>query len=301
MYLIAARRYLNLTEKHPMYSTRKLFSIRAVFASRRTLLFALSVSLVGIPGGLRAEQDPPAVQPPATPVTPVAPSATVVAPARTRLSITSVPQVASVYIAEDETLRTKVELEANDMPVVDALKKVLDQAKVKYEIDSDVPTDKKVTMTLKNVPLSVVLSLLTREAGVSWYYTRNVKTDKPDKADKPEKKDEEAIIKISKKGPSNVFALTPGGAIRVERGAAIADAMRQAELANRSAFAYYPVITARLPDKMVKIDARNQNLRDILKDVLKQAGLDYALEDDVRRIRNGPSPSRIFPSAWRWT
>jgi hypothetical protein len=61
------------------------------------------------------------------------------------------------------------------------------------------------------------------------------------------------------------------------------EAMRAAEDATRQARIYslQAIGTARLGDARVKLDVRNASIRDSLKDILKQAGLDYALEDDV--------------------
>jgi predicted RNA-binding Zn-ribbon protein involved in translation (DUF1610 family) len=231
------------------------------FGLRPMLACALGFALAAVPSGLRANgpkaqngQTPP----PAAPAPPASPA----------ITISGIPQITTHYMVDDETLKTRVELEAKEMSVVDALKSVLEQAKVKYEIDADVPTNKKITMTLKNVPLSFVLGLLTREAEIGWHYM---------------KKDKESSIKITK-NKQNIFAIMPGGAMRVESTQRLVDeAMARASAAtahiDRLTWnAYYP---APLPEKLVKIDVRNGNVRDIFKDVLKQADLDYALEDDV--------------------
>jgi predicted RNA-binding Zn-ribbon protein involved in translation (DUF1610 family) len=277
---------------------RKSRFTRRVFASRRTLPIALSALLLGLPAGIQAgepEQYPQVAPSAPTPVVPSVPATITIAPVPQAQVPPGTPapqaRVSTIYFAADDaTLQTKVELDAKDMPVVEALKKVLDQAKAKYEIDSDVPTDKKVTMTLKNVPLSAVLGILTREAGVGWHYSRKLKADKAkelEKNDKPTKFDAadfETTIRISKKGASNVFALMPGGAVRVESTQrAVEEAMARARSATAlpESLFYQSYAPARMPDKLVKVDSRNANLRDVLKDVLKQAELDYALEDDV--------------------
>jgi predicted RNA-binding Zn-ribbon protein involved in translation (DUF1610 family) len=280
-----------LSEKHLMSMVCRSHTFRRVFASRRTLPIALGLVLLGLPAGLQAgepERSSRAQQASPAPAQAPTPPATVrVAPA-TRV-VSPRAQVTSIYFADDALLQTKVELDARDMPVVDALKSVLDQAKIKYEIDADVPTDKKVTMTLKNVPLSAVLTILTREAGVGWHYSKKLKAEKAkeaEKADKPmkfEDADFETSIRISKKG-TNYYALMPNGPIRFESPQALVDmTMQRAKMATELAnvYALQAYTPARMPDKLVKVDARNQNLRDVLKDVLKQADLDYALEDDV--------------------
>jgi predicted RNA-binding Zn-ribbon protein involved in translation (DUF1610 family) len=284
----------------PMY--RKPHLSHRVFASRRMLPIALSVLILGLPTGLRAgepEQHPQVAQTAPNPVVPSVPATITIAPVSGQVAPPAAPAAPSApqgrfstiyFAADDETLQTKVALDAKDMPVVEALKQVLDQAKVKYDIDSDVPTDKKITMTLKNVPLSAVLGILTREAGVGWHYSRKLKADKAKEVEKSgraakfDAADFETTIRISKKGASNVIALMPGGAVRVESTQrAVEEAMARARSATTmpDSLLYNAYTPARMPDKLVKVDSRNANLRDVLKDVLKQAGLDYALEDDV--------------------
>lgn len=69
---------------------------------------------------------------------------------------------------------------------------------------------------------------------------------------------------------------------------AIADALTQAAKTVRDVQMFYAAPNAlrltsgaTLPDTRVKLDVRGSDVRDILQTILKQAHLDYALEDDV--------------------
>jgi transcription elongation factor Elf1 len=177
--------------------------------------------------------------------------------------------------AKSAALKVKITLDANEMPLTEALKQVLEQTKIPYAIE-DTPSDAKVTMTLKNVSASDALDLLTRGAGIGWVYKRDGKDEK---------------VSVGKKyaGHRVVFNTVSGDTIRapyfddaaVQR--QVQEAMRQAQRATQLASRTYTfsMFPARLPDTRVKLDVRNGNLRDILKDVLKQARLDYALDNDV--------------------
>jgi hypothetical protein len=248
---------------------------------RKTLFFPLSAALLLAPATARAQEaeTPPPAPPapavvPAVPATPVPPAAPV--------------RVTAIYVGDDdgkvksEALRTKINLEANGMPLTEALKQVLEQAKIPYQIEPDVPADAKVTMTLKNVPASDALSLLTRESGIGWVY---------------EKKDKDEKVSVGKKYVGHRYRIntTNGNTFYsapytidsrlVEK--QVQDAMKQATEASKLAQKYqyqFNLFTSygvHLPDTRVKLDVRNGNLRDILKDVLKQAHLDYALDNDV--------------------
>lgn len=230
---------------------------------RRVVLPSLLATLVMVSGVARS-QDAVVVQPPQPPASPTP------APA---------PQTkpTSVYVVGDyllnlnssEVLQTRIDLEAKDMPALDAIKSVLDQAKVKYEIAPDVTTDAKITMTLKNVPASYALMILTREAKVGWSY---------------EKKDNQETFRVVKRDTRF------GGRMRIDMPDIKVD-MPQVENAFRTymnAVSAAPLATNRtfsfpatLPDVRIKIDARNADVRDTLKKILEQAKLDYVLDDDI--------------------
>lgn len=63
---------------------------------------------------------------------------------------------------------TKLAVKFDDLPVRDALKRVLEQAKQDYVIDDDVPASARISLDIKDVQLSPVLDLLTQSAGVGW-------------------------------------------------------------------------------------------------------------------------------------
>jgi hypothetical protein len=199
--------------------------------------------------------------------------------------------VSTVYVGDNETfyignkdnsdLKKKVSLEADNMPITEAIKKVVEQAGLTCEIDADVPTDKTISTTMKNVPLSVVLGYLTSEAEVGWTYMHKVQGDK-----------QESTIKIGKHVAHKMFTYTLPPETPFPPNAnydnkqfqeQMKEAMKVAQNAARLSSIYTPrtISISRLPDTRVKLDVRNSNIRDALKDVLKQAELDYALEDDV--------------------
>jgi hypothetical protein len=62
------------------------------------------------------------------------------------------------------------------VPVPEALKQVFAQAKLEYELDADVPADKRVTARAEAVQLGTALDLVTQAGGVGW--TRTVRDGK---------------------------------------------------------------------------------------------------------------------------
>ncbi|GAB4454655.1 MAG: hypothetical protein OHK0029_09560 [Armatimonadaceae bacterium] len=182
-----------------------------------------------------------------------------------------------------ETLKKPVELDAREMPVLDAIKKVLEQAGISYDIAEEVKTEEKVTMTLKNVPVSTVLMILTRQAKLGWIY---------------EKKDDKENIKIVQglsRSPRTMVLGGPDVRIEVPDVATIqsyvAEAQQAASLASRLAMTEmrelqnsYLIVTNEIRDKLntrVKLDVRDADVRETLKKLLEQAKVDYVLEDDV--------------------
>lgn len=72
-------------------------------------------------------------------------------------------------LAAPSPLDTKLSIKFDNLPVRDALKRVLEQAKQDYVVDDDVPADAKISLDVKDVRLSTVLDLLTQSAGVGWH------------------------------------------------------------------------------------------------------------------------------------
>ena len=68
----------------------------------------------------------------------------------------------------DNTLDKMIaDFTVNDMPVREALELLLSQSGFRYKV-YDVPSDKKITLTSKNVSLLGLLSLISRTANVGW-------------------------------------------------------------------------------------------------------------------------------------
>jgi hypothetical protein len=260
----------------------------------------LSVTLLLAPLAVQAQETvPPA--PPAATTSPAAPPTPPTPP--------TPPEVRTVYIGESSRIATtaqatvlkgKITLDANNLSLREAIKSVADQAKIPVEFAEDFPADARVTMTLKGVPAADALRLLTREGGVQWRYEQTIKDGKKSEVIKVGKK-----LAVSSRGTaiSVVGAPSTDALIRIpgsEDSAAQASseamiaskevqkAIRSALEASRDAMRTYNIPqafttyrSANLPDKRVKLDSRNAKIRDVLKDVLKQANLAYALDNDV--------------------
>lgn len=63
---------------------------------------------------------------------------------------------------------TRLDLDLNDVPVADAVRRVSELAKVNVQVDEDVPKEAKVTLKAKNIRLSTAMDLITQAAGVYW-------------------------------------------------------------------------------------------------------------------------------------
>ncbi|NLH99425.1 MAG: zinc ribbon domain-containing protein [Chthonomonadales bacterium] len=66
------------------------------------------------------------------------------------------------------SLSERVSVDVRDQTVRDALKSVLEPAKVAYVVDEDVPDDVKVTIVAKDVRLRSVVDLIADAAGIGW-------------------------------------------------------------------------------------------------------------------------------------
>lgn len=63
---------------------------------------------------------------------------------------------------------TRLDLDLNDVPVADAVRRVSELAEVNVRVDEDVPKEAKVTLKAKNIRLSTAMDLITQAAGVGW-------------------------------------------------------------------------------------------------------------------------------------
>ena len=277
---------------------------RNLSMKKMTCALTLSFGLLLTPVTVKAQD--------AAPPAPLAPEVTPVPPAPPAPAISNIFVGDSSFVSvasQPDSLKAKVAIDANNASFKDVIRQIADQVKIPVEFADDVPADLKVTMTLKNVAASDALRLLTREAGVSWGYSKTSKDGKKTEAIRISKK-RQSVVAYSGR-PETVFrfpsADTPEGAMKaaqdamknkqyeeVIRGALAAsrEALRASSAASRDAFSAYSTASSRtpyfgafsaaaLPDKRVKLDSRNARLRDVLKDVLKQADLSYALDNDV--------------------
>jgi glutaredoxin len=81
------------------------------------------------------------------------------------------PPPATLFIASvwgDAMQSTRLDLDLDDVPVADAIRRVCELAKVGVQVDEDVPKDKKVTLKAKDIRLSTALDLISQAAGVGW-------------------------------------------------------------------------------------------------------------------------------------
>lgn len=240
----------------------------------RTLLLPSLIAALALgTASARAQEAPaaPVAQPP-TPatVTPVPPVTTTPSSKATLFMMGDF--ASAMGDAMPAALKAKIDLDARDMPVLDALKFVLDGAKMPYEVAPDATSDAKITMTLKGVPAYYALMMLTREAKLGWVY---------------EKKDGKESVRLVKLIPAKGSRITLSGQnnFRVEM-PDIPNTVRTyvngARAASGSAYAPYIAYgSPLLPDTHVKLDVRSADIRDTLKKVLEQAKLDYVLEEDV--------------------
>lgn len=182
-------------------------------------------------------------------------------------------------------LDRNVSLEVNQAQIIDVIKQLMEAAKIEsYTIDPSL-SRAPITLVLKNVKLSSALESLSNAPGFAGLeVTVEETTGKP------------ATIKISGRR-SRTSLYLPGGIASsvsadisrdVER--ALAQAQRSAADAARIGTArgsmvngasYSLFVAPRLPETRVRLDVRNSDIRNALKDILKQAGVDFALEDDV--------------------
>jgi hypothetical protein len=81
------------------------------------------------------------------------------------VSIPSSPFQFTFGRAEDAT---RVDLDLDNVPVREAVKRICDQAKQEYKIDDDVPDTTRVTVRARDVRLFTALDLVTQAAGIGW-------------------------------------------------------------------------------------------------------------------------------------
>ena len=226
-----------------------------VFAS--TLLIAVPCS---VRAGLSAPQNTPAPLPPAQGRATGSGSRTVITAA-----------------ASPKWLDSKIDLDFKDASIPDAIKKVMEAAKSDSDtVDSDVtfPSSLKVSLKANDVTARDVLAAVARLGGALAYITD---------------KDGKATVWLRKRTPQNAPVIWTtsngsGSSISVDVQRQVEDAIAMANRASRQAtgeILAYTNTTRRLPDRRVSLDVKNSDVRDVLKTLMKQTGLDYVLEGDV--------------------
>lgn len=63
---------------------------------------------------------------------------------------------------------TKIDLDLNNVPVREAVKRICEQAKQEYQIDDDVSDTSRVSLRASDVRFSTALDLVTQAAGIGW-------------------------------------------------------------------------------------------------------------------------------------
>jgi hypothetical protein len=154
----------------------------------------------------------------------------------------------------------------------EAVKQILKAAGRKLdavEVDEGLPAP-EISLTVKNVKVRDVLAAIGRLANATAYVSE---------------KDEKATVHLRKRMVefgAQVFTST-SDSFPAEAQAQINRAMKQAQehIAVAKPFVKATGIGSWLPDKRVSLDVRNTDAREILKALLKQADVNFVLEEDV--------------------
>lgn len=236
-------------------------------------VFLFSTLLALCPASLQAAhaQTPAPAAPPATP-----------APLPARADAFRAYSALSAASAEPSWLDQKISVDISDATVADAVQKVLDAANVKDATvtpEFTLPADVRVTVKANNIAARDALAAVARFGGALAYITTSSTINNDVKQDKTTVTLRKRTVIITP--PVITTPRTPNlpGNSGDLRGRIQSEVERA--LATGQAYSYYLGGSSRLPNKTVSLDVKNKDVRDALKDVLKQASLDYALEDDV--------------------
>jgi ribosomal protein S27AE len=203
-------------------------------------LFVVSASLLfwGIPQATAQQSVNPVPAPPQAPAPPgqIKPSTTVTvekivseAVATVNQSEAKAAEMGNRSIVLNSRVfnglpEKRLNIELQDVPLKDALKRVLEDSKIPYLIDDDVPNDTKVSIKLANAPLTTILDALTLSNRIGWRTefkksTTATTTDKTKESSEATKKNEQPSAMASGsgsiRGTGNVsgsyFSLTTTG------------------------------------------------------------------------------------------
>lgn len=125
----------------------------------------------------------------------------------------------TMFVGGSGAIKVRVDVDLKDVPVRDALKRVLDQSRQKYIIQDDVPNEQKVRLDAKSVQLNTVLDVITQTAGVGW--RQELQEKKDEDKNKTGKREYETVIRVGKNIKSNnvfsmhnILRVTPDAASR---------------------------------------------------------------------------------------
>lgn len=150
----------------------------------------------------------------------------------------------------------KLDLDVREGSVVDVLKVISQQAGIAYELEDGLKSDAKLTLSMNDATLGSALDMIARLLNAGW---------------KSEKKDGKVKVTFSKKLARNqdmIFTTPPSTA----RTLVPVPAMPS------FGSSLFPTS---LPNTRVSLDKKKTDPREILRDVLKQANLAYAIGDDL--------------------
>lgn len=170
--------------------------------------------------------------------------------------LTGLPRMSMLSERYKDLPEKKIDLDVREGSVVDVLKAITQQAGIAYELEDGLKSDAKLTLSMKEATVGSALDMIARLLNAGW---------------KPEKKDGKVKVTFSKKLARNqdMIFTTPPSTSRT--------------LVPTPAMPSFGSTLFRnaLPDTRVSLDKKKTDPREILRDVLKQANVAYAIGDDL--------------------
>jgi len=150
----------------------------------------------------------------------------------------------------------KLDLDVREGSVADVLKIIAQQTGIAYELEGGLKSDAKLTLSMNDATLGSALDMIARLLNAGW---------------KSEKKDGKVKVTFSKKIARNqdMIFTTPPSTART-----LVPAPAMPSLGST-------LFRSALPDTRVSLDKKKTDPRELLRDVLKQANLAYAIGDDL--------------------
>ncbi len=162
-----------------------------------------------------------------------------------------------------------LDIKVKEGTVLDVIKQICEKAGLDYEIEDAIEIKGQVSITMSDVSVGNALDNAAGWLGGGW---------------KAERKGNKTKILFGKKysGPGFKWSMGPGGAGQVF----------SAPTPGVALLPDLPIVgslfRSTLPNKRVSLDKKNADVRECLKDILKQADLSFALADDL------PSEAKSF-------